>query len=133
VARVADLAAEPEPPLETQVTVVQRLSEHNAANPSQARCALRLLLDPDGLADDHGVRFTTILWSWLARAQASGAIRPVSVTHAARNLLGLLLMDPVWNAGAARAARDDARRRNELATFVRGALAPAAAARTPPS
>ena len=124
VQRLAPLAAEREPALETLVAVVLRLSDHYAANRAEARCALRLLLDPDGLDDEHGARFTTILWSWLARAQASGAIRPVHVTQAARNLLGILLMDPVWTSRTPRGARDDERRRSELVAFVRGALAP---------
>lgn len=120
--QLAPLAAEREPALETLVTVVLRVSDHYAANRAEARCALRLLLDPDGLGEAHGARFTTILWSWLARARASGAIRPVSVTEAARNLLGILLMDPVWTSSAPRGPRDDARRRDELVAFVRGAL-----------
>ena len=120
--QLAPLAVEREPALDTLVTVVLAVSDHYAANRAEARCALRLLLDPHGLGDEHGARFTTILWSWLARAQASGAIRPVSVTQAARNLLGILLMDPVWTSSAARGPRDDARRRDELVAFVRGAL-----------
>jgi AcrR family transcriptional regulator len=124
VTLLSRLDAEREPALETLLTVAVALSDHYAAHRAEARCAMRLLLDPDALGDARGRRFTTILWGWLARAQASGAIRPVSVAHAARNLLGVLLMDPIWAAHAARDARDDARRRDELVTFIEGALAP---------
>jgi AcrR family transcriptional regulator len=122
--RLAPLAAEREPALDTLLAVLLQLSDHLAANRAEARCTLRLLLDPDGLDDEHGGRFTTILLSWLARAQASAAIRPVNVTQAARNLLGILLVDPVWSSRTPRGPRDDERRRSELVAFVRGALAP---------
>lgn len=122
--RLAPLADDEPPSLDRLVTVLQTLSDHYAANRAQARCAMRLLLDPDGLADERGGRFTTALWSWLARAQAAGVIRSLSVSHAARNLLGIVLMDPIWAAAGPQRERDDGRRRAELAAFVRGALAP---------
>ncbi len=121
-ARLEPLAADDPPRLERLVAVLRELSDHYAAHPGEARCALRLLLDPgDGAADG---RFTTVLWSWLARAKATGVIRPVSVGHAARGLLGMVLVEAAWPGGARPAPRDDSRRRTELAALVEGALAP---------
>lgn len=122
--RLEPLAADDPPTLDGLIAVLQELSDHYAAHPAEARCALRLLLDPEDSA--AGGRFTTVLWSWLARAQATGVIRRVSVGHAARNLLGLLLLEPAWASTARTTPRDDARRRAELASFARGALAPRA-------
>jgi AcrR family transcriptional regulator len=122
--RLEPLAADDPPRLERLIAVLQEVSDHYAAHPAEARCALRLLLDPEDAAG--GSRFTTVLWSWLARAQAAGVIRQVSVGHAARNLLGLLLLEPAWPATARPSARDETRRRAELVAFARGALAPRA-------
>lgn len=122
-ARLEPLAADDPPRLERLVAVLRELSDHYAAHPSEARCALRLLLDPgDGAADQR--RFTTVLWSWLARAKASGAIRSISVGHAARSLLGMVLLEATWPGSARPSPRDDVRRRNELGAFIEGALAP---------
>jgi AcrR family transcriptional regulator len=121
--RLEPLSADDPPGLDRLLDVLQALSDHYATEPAEARCALRLLLDPeDGAAG--GSRFTTILWSWLARAQAAEVIRPVSVGDAARNLLALVLLPSAWPAAASPAPRDTARRRTELSAFVRGALAP---------
>jgi AcrR family transcriptional regulator len=122
-ARLEPLAADDPPRLERLVAVLRELSDHYAAHPGEARCALRLLLDPvDGAA---GGRSTTALWSWLARAKAAGAIRPVSVGHVARGLLGIVLVEATWPGSARPSPRDDVRRRTELAAFVEGALRPA--------
>jgi hypothetical protein len=51
-------------------------------------------------------------------------IRPVSVGQAARNLLSMVLLEPVWPASGPESDRD--RRRTELGAFVRGALTPVA-------
>jgi len=122
--RLAPLADDEPPALDRLVAVLSALSDHYATHRAEARCAMRLLLDPEGLVNERGSRFTTVLWSWLARAQAARVIRPVSVGHAARCLLGMVLMDPVWAAATRQPDRDDGRRRAELAAFVRGALAP---------
>jgi len=127
--RLEPLARDEPPSLERFVALLVAASDHYAARPAEARCALRFLLDPpDGAAGDAAAaragRFTTVLWGWLARAQAAGAIRPVNVSHAARNVLGILLLEPAWSASGTRGARDDERRRAELVAFLRGALAP---------
>jgi len=121
--RLEPLASDEPPRLDRLAAVLGELSDHYAAHPDEARCALRLLLDP---AEDAGEgRFTTLLWGWLARAQAAGAIRPVSVGHAARSLLGMVLLGAAWPSAARTTPRADARRRAELAACVVGALAPA--------
>lgn len=117
------LALDDPPRLESLVRVLRDLSDHYARVPIEARCALRLLLEPS-LAGDSSTSALTPLYGWLARAQASGAIRPVSVGHAARTLLGMILMVGSW-PGSAPSERDDRRRQGELAAFVRGALRPA--------
>lgn len=124
--RLEPLAQDAPPSLERLVAVLVALSDHYAIERSEARCAVRLLLEPE-LAGARGSQGATALWSWLARAQASGAIRTVNVGHAARNLLSMVLLDPVWPTTAtAESDRDRDRRRTELAAFVRGALAPTA-------
>jgi AcrR family transcriptional regulator len=136
--RLEPLAGDDPPSLERFIAVLQELSDHYAANRAEARCALRVILDPDEFLDGYVaridperpdpanrvVRFTTLLWGWLARAQAAGVIRPVHVSQAARNVLGVLLLEPAWTAGKRPQDRSDERRRAELAAFVRGALAP---------
>ncbi len=136
--RLEPLAREESLSIEAFLVVLCELSDHYAANRAEARCAMRVLLDPGEFLDEYVsridparpdpqnriVRFTTLLWGWLARAQAAGVIRTVSVSQAARNILGILLMEPVWTAGNRRQDRDDERRRAELVAFVRGALAP---------
>lgn len=123
-ARLAPLAKDDPPAIDRLVEVLLSLSDHYATERAEARCALRLLLEPE-LAGTRAGPGATALWSWLARAQASHAIRPVSVGHAARNLLSMVLLDPVWPATATTESdRDRARRRTELTAFVKGALAP---------
>ncbi|MBY0275895.1 TetR/AcrR family transcriptional regulator [Candidatus Binatia bacterium] len=121
--RLEPLAQDAPPSLERLVAVLVTLSDHYAVERSEARCAVRLLLEPE-LAGARGGQGATALWSWLARAQASGAIRTVNVGHAARNLLSMVLLDPVWpTTGTEESDRDRDRRRTELAAFVHGALA----------
>lgn len=124
--RLEPLAQNTPPTIDGLVDVLLALSDHYAAERAEARCALRLLLEPE-LGGARTGQGATALWSWLARAQAAGAIRPVSVGHAARNLLSMVLLEPVWPATAASESdRDRDRRHAELAAFVQGALAPVA-------
>lgn len=124
--RLEPLAQDAAPALDRLVEILVALSDHYAVERTEARCAVRLLLEPE-LAGARSGQGATALWSWLARAQAAGAIRTVNVGHAARNLLSMVLLDPVWpTTGAEESDRDRDRRRTELASFVRGALAPIA-------
>ncbi len=124
--RLEPLAQNDPPTLDALADVLLSVSDHYAASRNEARCALRLLLEPE-LGGSRAGQGATALWSWLARAQASGAIRAVSVGHAARNLLSMVLLDPIWSAtGAPESDRDRDRRRTELTAFVHGALAPIA-------
>ena len=124
--RLEPLAKDDPPAIGRLVEVLLGLADHYAAERAEARCAVRLLLEPE-LGGARAGQGATALWSWLARAQAAGAIRPVSVGHAARNLLSMVLLEPVWPAtAAAESERDRDRRRAELAAFVQGALAPVA-------
>jgi AcrR family transcriptional regulator len=124
--RLEPLAKNDPPTLDALADVLLSVSDHYAAERNEARCALRLLLEPE-LGGSRAGQGATALWSWLARAQASGTIRAVSVGHAARNLLSMVLLDPVWAAtGTTESDRDRDRRRTELTAFVRGALAPVA-------
>jgi len=50
----------------------------------------------------------------------------VSVGHAARNLLSMVLLEPVWPARGPESERDRGRRRTEFGALVRGALTPVA-------
>lgn len=121
--RLEPLAADDPPTLQRLVEVLLALSDHYAAERDEARCSLRLLLEP-GLAGARGAQGATPLWSWLARARAAGVVRPLSVGHAARSLLAIVLLEPAWPAGGASAGRDDPLRRAELSAFVVGALTP---------
>lgn len=124
--RLEPLAKDDPPTVDRLVAVLVALSDHYATERAEARCALRLLLEPE-LGGTRAGQGATALWSWLARAQATGAIRPVSVGHAARNLLSTVLLEPIWPAsGAPESDRDRDRRRTELEAFLRGALAPVA-------
>lgn len=124
--RLEPLAQDAPPSLERLVEILVALSDHYAVERLEARCAVRLLLEPE-LAGARSGQGATALWSWLARAQAARVIRTVNVGHAARNLLSMVLLDPVWpTTGTAESERDRDRRRTELAAFVRGALAPVA-------
>ena len=123
--RLEPLVRDTPPTIDGLVEVLLGLSDHYATERAQARCALRLLLEPE-LGGSRAGQGATPLWSWLARAQAAATIRPVSVGHAARNLLSMVLLEPVWPASGPESERDRDRRRTELATFVRAALAPVA-------
>jgi AcrR family transcriptional regulator len=123
--RLEPLAADDPPSLERLSEVLVALSDHYADERAEARCALRLLLEPE-LAGVRAGQGATALWSWLARAQAAHEIRPVSVGHAARNLLSMVLLEPVWPLATAPSDRDHERRRDEIAACIRGALRPLA-------
>jgi len=123
--RLEPLAQDAPPTIAGGVDVLLALSDHYATERAEARCALRLLLEPE-LGGARAGQGATPLWSWLARAQAAAVIRPVSVGHAARNLLSMVLLEPVWPASGAESDRDRDRRRTELGAFVRGALTPVA-------
>jgi len=134
--RLAPLADDDPPSLDRLVAVLLEISDHYARAPRSARAAMRLFLDPGAWLDPYAaeidrahpdpshrlVRFTSLLWGWLERAQTAGVVRPLHPPQATRNLLGLLLMDPIWTSGRRRSDRDPGRRRAELEAFVRGAL-----------
>jgi len=138
--RLEPLARDDPPSLDTLVAVLSDVSDHYAREPRSARAAMRLFLDPGAWLDPYAaevasespdpshrlVRFSSLLWGWLERAQAAGVVRPLSPQQATRNLFGLLLMDPIWTSGRRRSDRDAGRRRAELDAFVRGALTPEA-------
>jgi AcrR family transcriptional regulator len=134
--RLEPLADDDPPSLDRFVTVLLAVSDHYAREPRSARAAMRLFLDPGAWLDPYAseidaktpdpshrlVRFTALLWGWLDRAQAARVVRPLDTQQAARNLFGLLLMDPIWTSGRRRSDRSPDRRRSELEAFVRGAL-----------
>ena len=87
--------------------------------------------DDRGAAENPVVRLFTLLWGWLDRARSAGVIRPVAVVQTTRNLFGLLLFEPSYGLGTTYpggpAQAPELRlseRKQELADFVRGGLAP---------
>ncbi len=138
LALVGPLAKDDPPSLDRFVEVMLRVSDHYAERPDSARASMRVLLNPEFYLDAHVekvftqrpdpsqrlVRFMTLIWSWLERAQDAGAVRPVETQQATRLLLGLLLVEPIWMTGTHAIDRNSDRRRAELEGFVRGALQP---------
>jgi AcrR family transcriptional regulator len=138
--------AEAEPDLEHFVAVSGQLADHLMRHPHAARLLLQITMSPPGAplyvrvepreAHRPSVQLFGVLAGWLARARQRGVIRPVEGVDAVVNLLALHLLRPA-TAGLLLASQEGdpfspaARRARsrELAAFVRGALAPQAAAR----
>jgi AcrR family transcriptional regulator len=132
---------EDEPPsLDCFVERLVALGDHFLAEPDDARFLLRVILDPQVFAVDYVasvdesdtsnplVQLFSSVWGWLDRARNAGAIRPVRISQATRNLMGMLLFEPVYGYGPIGPGPHEAdrqrHRRLEIESFVRGALAP---------
>jgi AcrR family transcriptional regulator len=128
------------PSLDHLVRQTLALGDHFLHQPDDARYLLRVILDPDVFvaayvdALDHGdasnplVQLLSTVWGWLDRARSAGAIRPVRISQATRNLMGMLLFEPVYGHASVSPQPDEQDRRRhrriEIESFVRGALAP---------
>lgn len=141
--RIEALGEDDPPSLDFFVERLLDVGDHFIDEPDDARFLLRVIVDPDVFLasyvreldrDDAShplVRLFTIVWGWLDRARRSGAIRPVLVYQATRNLFGILLFEPTYGFGESPpgASTNDPvlhrrQRLTELEAFVRGALAP---------
>ncbi len=141
--KLEPLAEDDPPDLERFLAVLLELADHFAERPEEARFLNRAVIDPalfsdvyarrEGRSDAENpvVRLLTLVWGWLERARAAGAVRPVAVLQTTRNLFGLLLFEPSYGLGTSylgsptQAPEIHRReRREELADFVRGGLAP---------
>ena len=128
------------PSLDHFVSRMLGLGDHFLYEPDDARYLLRVILDPEVFvaayvkALDHGdasnplVQLLSTVWGWLDRARSAGAIRPVRISQASRNLMGMLLFEPVYGHRSVSPQPDEEDRRRhrriEIESFVRGALAP---------
>lgn len=137
--RLEPLRREP-PTLETLLGVVDDLVDFFADEPEGARLLMGFIFAsedsdlkvPVSSTEGHPVqRLFLTLTTWLERARAAGAIRHVPIRQTLYNLIGLVLFHPAAVAEeAAAGGRDPASgrarrvRKEELRTWVRGALAP---------
>jgi AcrR family transcriptional regulator len=128
------------PSLDHFVERLVALGDHFLDQPDDARYLLRVILDPDVFVAQYVVavdqddarnplvQLFSTLWGWLDRARDAGSIRPVRISQASRNLMGMMLFEPAYghrSLGPAPHEEDRVRhRRIEIESFVRGALAP---------
>ncbi len=128
---------DPEAPnLNRFIGVFVEVADYFAAAPEDARFLLRAIIDGKAFvyayresvdfddADNPLVRLFTILWGWLAAARKAGVIRPVRIYQTTRNLIGILVFEPIYGSNDFGDPERLAGRRRELTEFVRGALAP---------
>ncbi len=138
LAILAPLANDNPPSLDYFVEIMLRLSDLYAEEKDIARAVMRVRLNPEHFLDTQVQLekslptnpsnrlgpFMELLISWLKRAQAAGAIRPVATYQATRLILGLLLLEPIWMMADQVVDRSKRKRREELEAFIRGALGP---------
>ena len=138
LALLSPLGSDDPPSLDRFVAVMLRLSDLYARDRDMARVVMRVLLNPEhfldtqvqleksipGSARNRLTPFMRLFINWLRRASAAGVIRPVAPYQAARLVLGLLLLEPIWMTAARVADRSKRKRREELEAFIRGALQP---------
>ncbi len=103
VARLAPLASDTPPRLETLLGVTDALVDHFSDEPEAARLFMMLMTMPPeadlkipiSSEPTHPVaRLYTTIWQWLDRAKKTGAIRGVNVRQTILNLIGLVLFYP---------------------------------------
>jgi AcrR family transcriptional regulator len=125
------------PELDHFVLFSQELCSYFASEPYAAKLLLRVVLAPDGSAlqiieSDHPfyVLMTTLV-RWCDRARRAGVIRWVRIRHTLFDLMGAAVFHPAAAPQMAYLAGDDpfseeetAKRHEEIAAFIRGALAP---------
>ena len=125
-----------QPDLDRFIGVLVDVADHFASDPDDAQFLLRSIIDGEAFLyayrkdvdpedpDNPLVRLFTLIWGWLSAARGAGVIRPVRVYQATRNLIGILLFEPVYGSNDFGDSERLANRRRELTAFVRGALAP---------
>ncbi len=138
LAFLSPLGSDDPPSLDRFVEVMLRYSDQLARDRDMARVDMRVLLNPEHFLDtqvqlekslpgnprNRLTPFMQLLINWLRRASDAGVIRPVAPYQAARLVLGLLLLEPIWMTAAQVADRSKRKRREELEAFLRGALQP---------
>ncbi len=137
---IEPLATDTPPSLDQLLTVAGALVDHFAREREAGLILLRSIVSPE-LSDKtvpEGLERVerhvfTIIGAWLDRARRAGVIRNVRVRHALVNLLGLVLFYPAVAddelgreilGGDPNSPRALRARKEELASFLRGALAP---------
>lgn len=136
------LGADDPPSLDVFVDTLETVAAYFHDAPEDARFLLRAILDAETILGDYRsldrsrgdhpvVRLFSLVWGWLGRARAAGAVRDHNVYQATRNLFGLMLFEPTYGfeePGARPDASEHAKRRRyrcrEVRAFVRGGLAP---------
>jgi AcrR family transcriptional regulator len=141
--RLESLTEDDPPDLERFIAAMLELADHFHAHPEEARFLTRAVVDPSLFFDaDTGgqdrsdaqnpvVRLFMLIWGWLDRAEAAQVIRSVAVLQTTRNLFGLLIFEPSYALGttypgspAQEPELHLSERRQELADFLHGGLAP---------
>lgn len=139
VERIAPLAGDTPPRLDTLLGVVDALVDHFSDEPDAARLFMMLMTMPPesdlkipiSSEPTHPVtRLYTTVWQWLERAKRAQAIRAVNVRQTILNLIGVVLFYPAVAPTEAEiagtepfSAKARAIRKRELRFALRGMLA----------
>lgn len=136
---IRPLATQEPPTIDGFLSIVDQLVDYFSAEPDAARLIVMVMTAPQEsdlrVPNPNGeplfVEFYTLVWMWLERARAAGAIRPVNIRQTILNMIGLVLFYPAVAPEEVAVAGSEpfsasavAHRKAELHYMLRGALEP---------